>query len=69
MNFAAHLRAERLRLGLTQTDLAQILGVSLEAISKWERGLVEPAAIAQEGARARLARRSSRGPDPAAPGA
>jgi len=39
-------RIERLRekLGLTQTQLAQQLGVSAMAISRWERGINEPPA-------------------------
>lgn len=52
--FAFALRAHRARLNLTQSDLATLLGVSFEAISKWERGLSAPPAITQEGALARL---------------
>jgi len=54
MDFAEKLKAARERLGLTQTDAAALLDVSFEAVSKWERGLSTPAAIAQEGALARL---------------
>ena len=55
-SFAAALKMHRDRLGLTQLALALALDVSAEAISKWERGLSAPAAIAQEGAIARLKR-------------
>lgn len=54
MDFAEKLKAARERLGLTQTEAAALLDVSFEAVSKWERGLSTPAAIAQEGALARL---------------
>ena len=54
MSFAAELKAARERLGLTQAEAASLLGVSFEAVSKWERGLSTPAEITQEGARARL---------------
>jgi DNA-binding XRE family transcriptional regulator len=52
--FPEQLRAHRARLGITQTQLAEILGVSFGAVSKWERGLNLPAEIAQEGAVARV---------------
>jgi DNA-binding transcriptional regulator YiaG len=54
MIFADELKGERKRLGLNQSEAATLLEVSFEAISKWERGLAAPAAIAQEGALARL---------------
>lgn len=54
MTFADKLKRERKRLGLNQTEAATALGVSFEAVSKWERGLSTPAAITQEGALARL---------------
>ena len=54
MTFAEQLKSERQRLGLPQAELARVLGVSFEAVSKWERGLSTPAEIAQEGALARL---------------
>lgn len=59
MTFAEKLRSERQRLGLSQVELAGVLGVSFEAVSKWERGLTTPAQIAQEGALARLRALSS----------
>lgn len=59
MTFSAYLRAERARLGLTQLQLAQLLNVSFECVSKWERDLSIPATIAQEGAKARLSKQSN----------
>ena len=54
MTFSEQLKSERQRLGLSQTELARVLTVSFETISKWERELVIPAEITQEGALARL---------------
>jgi transcriptional regulator with XRE-family HTH domain len=56
MAFAETLKTERKRLRLTQAEAAGLLDVSFEAFSKWERGLSEPPAIAQEGALARMAK-------------
>lgn len=56
MSFAEKLKADRKRLGLNQTESASLLGVSFEAVSKWERGLSTPPEITQEGALARLAK-------------
>ena len=36
MKFSARLKSERQRLGLSQAELARVLGVSFEAVSKWE---------------------------------
>lgn len=54
MTFAEQLRSERQRLGLSQAELARVLEVSFEAVSKWERDLVAPAKVTQEGVLARL---------------
>jgi len=53
MTFAASLRSERKRLGLTQAQCAELLEVSKRSIEEWEAGKL-PLAIAQEGALARL---------------
>lgn len=34
------LKAARIEKGLTQTDLAKLLGVGQSAVGKWERGIV-----------------------------
>lgn len=60
MTFAEHLKNERQRLGLTQADLADLLDVTKSAVEKWEYGVQEPAAIAQEGALARLRKTKKR---------
>lgn len=36
------IAAHRKRLGMTQTELASILGVSNKTVSRWERGLHLP---------------------------
>lgn len=44
---AVEIRAIRDRLGLTQPQLAQLLGVHPLTVSKWERGLLNPTAHQQ----------------------
>ncbi len=39
---AAEIRTIRDRLGLTQPQLAQLLGVHALTVSKWERGILTP---------------------------
>lgn len=34
--------SERHRLGLTQRELAEVIGASVNAVSSWEQGLYEP---------------------------
>ena len=41
-NLAENIRAYRKSMGLTQDQLAEKLGVTLGAVSKWERGSSEP---------------------------
>lgn len=42
MTFGSKLRQLREARGMTQTDLARILGVSPKAVSKWEANRMEP---------------------------
>lgn len=39
-----NMRAERVRKGLTQTELANTLGVTQITVSRWESGECEPSA-------------------------
>ena len=39
---AENIRDARKRMGITQEQLAERLGVTLGAVSKWERGASEP---------------------------
>ena len=39
---ADNLRAEREKLGITQTQLAEMLGVTPQAVSKWENARSYP---------------------------
>jgi transcriptional regulator with XRE-family HTH domain len=54
MTFPKKLQSERLRLGLTQVQAAQLLGISASALGKWETGTKTPKALTQEGAIARF---------------
>lgn len=40
--FADEMRCLRQKRGMTQQELAVLLGVSVSAIQKWERGQAEP---------------------------
>ena len=55
MTFSASLKAHRARLGLKQSEMAAILGVSHRTWSTWETEESVPHLITQEGALARLA--------------
>ena len=48
MNLGARLKAERERLGLSQTDFAAIAGASKHAQINWEKGAAAPNAVALE---------------------
>ena len=52
-SFADQLKAERLRAGLTQTECARLLDVSLHTICKWEKG-ASALSLTQEAALGRL---------------
>lgn len=43
MTFGERLKAERIKRGLTQSELATELGLNQSAISKFEYGIKEPA--------------------------
>jgi len=60
VKFAERLKAERQRLGLNQSELAVLLGVSMEWVSKAERDLSTPLEITQEGALARMRKTKKR---------
>ncbi len=42
MSFAENLKQNRKKNGLSQEDLAEMLGVSRQAVSKWEQGIGYP---------------------------
>lgn len=42
MSFSENLRRARKTKGLSQEELAALLGVSRQAVSKWEQGTVYP---------------------------
>ena len=54
MTFAARLKEQRRRLGLTQAEASVLLEIPLRTLADWERKHTTPAAICQEGALARL---------------
>lgn len=56
MTFAEQLKSQRQRLGLTQSEAAELLEVSASWVDKAEREQREPLKITQEGALARLRR-------------
>lgn len=45
---AALVRETRQRLGLTQTQFAQILGVSFQSVNRWENGRTKPLPLAMK---------------------
>jgi DNA-binding transcriptional regulator YiaG len=42
------IKALRLRLGLTQEDVARQLGLALSTVAKWEQGVSSPSRLAYE---------------------
>lgn len=54
MTFAEQLKSQRQRLGLTQSEAADLLEVSASWVDKAEREIRTPIKITQEGALARL---------------
>lgn len=60
MTFAEQLKRQRQRLGLTQSEAAELLEVSASWVDKAEREIRTPIKITQEGALARLTKSKSR---------
>lgn len=60
MNFAEQLKSQRQRLGLTQSEAADLLEVSASWVDKAEREIRTPIKITQEGAIARLTKSKRR---------
>lgn len=60
MTFSEQLKAHRQRLGLTQSEAAELLEVSASWVDKAEREQREPLKITQEGALARLSKAKTR---------
>ena len=56
MTFAEQLKSQRQRLGLTQSEAAEMLEVSASWVDKAEREIRTPIKITQEGAIARLSK-------------
>ena len=54
MTFAEQLKGQRQRLGLTQSEAADLLEVSASWVDKAERKIRTPIKITQEGALTRL---------------
>jgi transcriptional regulator with XRE-family HTH domain len=54
MSFAARLKSERDRLGLSQAEAARWLDCGKRTLEHWESGDREPLAVTQEGVMARL---------------
>lgn len=40
MNVGEKIKYQRKRLGLTQTELGDMIGVKKSAVAKWEKGVV-----------------------------
>lgn len=60
MNFAKQLKSLRQRIGLTQSEAAELLEVSASWVDKAEREIRTPIKITQEGAIARLSQAKRR---------
>ncbi len=56
MTFAALIKSERARLGLTQKQAEKLLDVPARTLWEWEHGKTVPYAVTQEGVAARFKR-------------
>jgi DNA-binding transcriptional regulator YiaG len=54
MSFAATIKQERERLGITQAQAAELIATSKRTYTDWESGRTVPLPVAQEGALARM---------------
>ncbi len=57
--FRSVLKSERTRLGITQEQACEILSTPKRTYCDWEQGITSPSILAQEGAIARLAVKST----------
>ena len=63
LEITALVRETRYRLGLTQLQFAQKLGVSFQAVNRWENGRTQPLPIVPKQIEAQLRPMSDRGED------
>lgn len=47
-NYSHAIIKLRVKLNVSQTELAKLLGVSFSSVNRWERGKYEPTIIAKE---------------------
>lgn len=45
MHTAIKIKEERLKLGISQADFAQMIGVSVATVNRWEKGAYKPSKI------------------------
>ena len=48
MTFAENIRLARIKLRLTQEELAHVLGVSFATVNRWENGSYNPSRLAKK---------------------
>lgn len=63
LEIAALVRETRFRLGLTQAQFAQKLGVSFQSVNRWENGRTQPLPIVLKQIEAQLREMGDRGQD------
>lgn len=54
MTFAQQIERTRKELGMTQAEMARVLGVGKRTLETWEEGSAVPHLLSQEGAWARI---------------